>query len=407
MSRKLPGLQQIGPSPGLIDMHTRRPLQNGRMDPVRMDPVRVTSSEITPEERFVSRRALLAGGLGLAAIQSLGSFAGAAFSQAAPSPQALAFKRNAALSVKEPPNSYQDITTYNNYYEFGTDKSDPAENAQHLRTRPWTVAVGGEAEVTGSFDLDDILRSQPLEERIYRLRCVEAWSMVVPWVGFPLAGLLQRFKPTSKAKYVEFRSLYDPKQMPGQRSGVLEWPYVEGLRIDEAMHPLTLMVVGPLRQGAAEPERGAAAAGRSVEVRLQGNQGDRRHQIRGAHAAHHVGRLQSVGIWLFRQRQPGRRSSALEPGQRNGASAAAASSLRAYRRCPSTATPIRWRACTAGWTCGGISELAVSLGREAAGFRSRASRRPCGSPRARLASRACRSAPIRSSSFCTPRARGH
>jgi sulfoxide reductase catalytic subunit YedY len=104
--------------------------------------------------------------------------------------------------------------------------------------------VGGEAEVTGSFDLDDILRTNPLEERIYRLRCVEAWSMVVPWVGFPLAGLLQQFKPTSKAKYVEFKSLYDPKQMPGQRSGVLEWPYVEGLRIDEAMHPLTLMVVG-------------------------------------------------------------------------------------------------------------------------------------------------------------------
>ncbi len=232
-------MQQTGPWPGLIGMHTHRPFKKKWTDSVRVAP-----SDITPEERFVSRRALLAGGLGLAAVQSLGSFAGEAFGQTAPTGQALTFTKNAALSVKEPPNSYQDITTYNNYYEFGTDKSDPAENAQHLRTRPWTVTVGGEAEVTGAFDLDEILRTNPLEERIYRLRCVEAWSMVVPWVGFPLAGLLQHFKPTSKAKYVQFTTLYDPKQMPGQRTAVLQWPYVEGLRIDEAMHPLTLMVVG-------------------------------------------------------------------------------------------------------------------------------------------------------------------
>jgi sulfoxide reductase catalytic subunit YedY len=220
-------------------MHTPKPFKTRWIDPVRMAP-----SEITPEDRFISRRAMLAGGLGIAAVQSLGSFAGEAFGQTPPSPAALTFTQNAAFSTKETPNSYQDITTYNNYYEFGTDKSDPSANAQHFKTRPWTVTVGGEAEVTGAFNLEDILRPNPLEERIYRLRCVEAWSMVVPWIGFPLANLLQRFKPTSKAKYVEFKTLYDPRQMPGERTGVLEWPYVEGLRIDEAMHPLTLMVVG-------------------------------------------------------------------------------------------------------------------------------------------------------------------
>jgi sulfoxide reductase catalytic subunit YedY len=232
-------MQQIGPSPGLMGMQHHKPWKRRWLDPIRMAP-----SEITPEERFVTRRALLGGTLGLAAASSLGSFAGEAFGQTPPNLPALRFTSNPAFSVKEPPNSYQDITTYNNYYEFGTDKSDPSENSQHFRTRPWTVTVDGEAEVRGSFDLDDILRPHPLEERIYRLRCVEAWSMVVPWIGFPLRDLLQRFKPTSKAKYVEFKTLYDPKQMPGQRTGVLEWPYVEGLRMDEAMHPLTLFVVG-------------------------------------------------------------------------------------------------------------------------------------------------------------------
>ena len=207
------------------------------------DSVKILPSDITPHESYLSRRALLAGGLGLAAAQSIGGFARSAYGQS-PGPGALTYTRNAALSVTEPANSYQDITTYNNFYEFGTDKSDPSEHAQKFRTQPWNVTIGGEAEVTGTFSLEDILKPHPLEERIYRLRCVEAWSMVVPWVGFPLGDLLTRFKPTSKAKIVEFKTLYDPKQMPGQRSSVLEWPYVEGLRIDEAMHPLTLMAVG-------------------------------------------------------------------------------------------------------------------------------------------------------------------
>jgi sulfoxide reductase catalytic subunit YedY len=206
-----------------------------------INPVKIAPSEITPYERYLSRRDLLAGGLGLAALQGMGGFARRAFGQSA---DALTYVRNAALSVTEPPNSYKDISTYNNYYEFGTDKSDPSHNAQTLRTRPWSVAIGGEAEVTGTFTLEDILKPHSLEERVYRLRCVEAWSMVVPWVGFSLGDLLKRFKPTSKAKFVEFKTLYDPRQMPGQRTPVLEWPYVEGLRMDEAMHPLTLIAVG-------------------------------------------------------------------------------------------------------------------------------------------------------------------
>ncbi len=204
------------------------------------DPSKVLPSEITPYDKYLSRRAVIAGGLGLAAAQTLG-VAPKAFAQSA---AAFAYTRNAQFSVPEAPNSFKDISTYNNFYEFGTDKADPAENSQKFQTKPWSVAVGGEAEVTGTFSLEDILKPHALEERIYRLRCVEAWSMVIPWVGFPLGDLIKRFKPTQKAKFVQFKTLYDPKQMPGERSAVLQWPYVEGLRMDEAMHPLTLMTVG-------------------------------------------------------------------------------------------------------------------------------------------------------------------
>ncbi len=140
--------------------------------------------------------------------------------------------------------SLKHITTYNNFYEFGTSKSAPAANAGSLKTRPWSVVVEGEVEKPGRYALEDILKNQPLEERIYRLRCVEAWSMVIPWVGFPLADFIKRVKPTSKAKFVEFQTLHDPEQMPGQRRAVLAWPYTEGLRMDEAVHPLTLLAVG-------------------------------------------------------------------------------------------------------------------------------------------------------------------
>jgi len=200
---------------------------------------RIAPSDITPEEVYFSRRALLAGALATGASAML---------RAAEAPPAagapLSYAVNAQYSVKETPNKLEEIAGYNNFYEFGTDKASPSRNAHSLRTRPWSVSVYGEAEVRGNFDLEDLLKGQALEERIYRFRCVEAWSLVVPWVGFPLSSLLARFKPTSRAKYVEFTTLYDPRQMPGQRVPILTWPYVEGLRIDEAMHPLTLMVVG-------------------------------------------------------------------------------------------------------------------------------------------------------------------
>ncbi len=214
----------------------------------RRRPPSIAPSEITPEATFRDRRRVLAA-LGLAAVGGA-AFPGLLSAQAAgtgTAPAKLAppkFSRNERWSTKEAPTSQQDVTTYNNFYEFGTDKSDPAANSQQFRARPWSVEVDGEAELRGRFTLEDILKPHALEERIYRFRCVEAWSMVVPWLGFPLGALLQRFKPTSKARYVEFTTLLDPKQMPGQRSAVLDWPYVEGLRIDEAMHPLALMVVG-------------------------------------------------------------------------------------------------------------------------------------------------------------------
>ena len=139
---------------------------------------------------------------------------------------------------------YEYVTGYNNFYEFGTDKGDPVRNAHTLKTRPWTVVVDGECEAPGEIGIEDVLSGFPQEERIYRLRCVEAWAMVVPWIGLPLGSLLKRFKPTSKAKYVAFETLVDPEQMPGQRRAVLDWPYREGLRMDEAMHPLTILATG-------------------------------------------------------------------------------------------------------------------------------------------------------------------
>ena len=193
-------------------------------------------SEITPPERYFSRRELIAGLVAAGAV-------GIGFPEAADA-ASLKHSKNARLSLKEPPNSFEDITTYNNFYEFGTDKSDPAERSARFQPRPWTVKVSGEAARTGTFDLEDILRPHALEERIYRLRCVEAWSMVVPWVGFPLGDLIRRFEPTSRARYVAFKTVHRPEQMPGQRFPVIEWPYVEGLRIDEAMHPLTILAVG-------------------------------------------------------------------------------------------------------------------------------------------------------------------
>jgi len=203
---------------------------------------RFKSSEITDPKLYVRRREFIAGAAALA-LAPLGLRPGEADAKT-PSGAPLKATRNAAVSSAEPPTDFQSATTYNNFYEFGTAKDDPAANAGRLRTKPWTVVVDGECEKPGRLLLDDLLRPHPLEERVYRLRCVEAWSMVIPWIGFPLGDLVKRFQPTSRAKFVEFTTLLDPKQMPGQRYDVLDWPYVEGLRMDEAMHPLAILAVG-------------------------------------------------------------------------------------------------------------------------------------------------------------------
>ena len=152
--------------------------------------------------------------------------------------------KKSAFSTNEELTSYESVTSYNNFYELGSGKKDPKLNAHLLKTEPWTIKVEGECNKPGSYNLEDFISPHALEERIYRLRCVEAWSMVIPWIGIELGKVIKRFEPTSKAKYVEFESIYDPESLPGQKRKVLTWPYVEGLRIDEAMHPLAILAVG-------------------------------------------------------------------------------------------------------------------------------------------------------------------
>jgi methionine sulfoxide reductase catalytic subunit len=207
----------------------------------------IRSSEITDKKLYLNRREFI----GATAVATAAVAAGVLGSEmpvqaAAPASHGRKLEnvKKSALSADEKPNKWEDITTYNNYYEFGTDKDSPSTLARNYKTEPWTVAVEGECAKKGNMPLEDILKGQALEERIYRHRCVEAWSMVIPWVGFPLSDLIKKCEPTSKAKYIEFTTAYDIKQMPGLRSPVLRWPYVEGLRMDEAMHPLTIMAVG-------------------------------------------------------------------------------------------------------------------------------------------------------------------
>ncbi len=207
----------------------------------------VRSSEITDEPLYLRRRELLQGGVALAGAGLLAGLGWPEQARAAFDPAGLARLEaapNASFSSDETRTDFDDVASYNNFYEFGLDKDDPVRNAQQLVTRPWSVAIEGEMARPGTVPLEDLLRPHPLEERVYRLRCVEAWSMVIPWIGFPLGDLLKRFEPTSRAKFVAFRTLHDPAQMPGQRRPVLNWPYREGLRIDEAIHPLTLLAVG-------------------------------------------------------------------------------------------------------------------------------------------------------------------
>jgi sulfoxide reductase catalytic subunit YedY len=212
-------------------------------------PADISSSEITSKTEYLNRRAFMrvAGGTAVAAAAGAGLFSGAeAWLQAQEPAHGRKFDsvKKSPLSTDESPNTWKDITTYNNYYEFGIDKDQPSMTSRNFKTANWTVAVEGECGKKAVWHLEDILKCQTLEDRIYRHRCVEAWSMVIPWVGFPLSDFIKKCEPTSKAKYVEFTTLYDPKQMPGTRIPVLSWPYVEGLRMDEAMHPLTILVVG-------------------------------------------------------------------------------------------------------------------------------------------------------------------
>jgi sulfoxide reductase catalytic subunit YedY len=216
------------------------------------------TSEITPEALYLRRREFIRNAA-LFTATSAGVGSGLLWlmqgGRAEPKPPvadggtdsghpALEVARRGPYGTNEPQTPFRDVTTYNNFYEFGDDKSDPAERAGTLRTRPWTIAVEGEVNRPQVIDIDTLLGWFPLEERVYRMRCVEAWSMVIPWLGFPLGGLLRRVEPTSRAKYVAFTTLLDPEQMPEQRRRVLDWPYVEGLRLDEAMHPLAMLVAG-------------------------------------------------------------------------------------------------------------------------------------------------------------------
>ncbi|BAZ93573.1 sulfite oxidase subunit YedY [Thiohalobacter thiocyanaticus] len=203
-------------------------------------PNRILPSDITPESVYRERRRLMQAGLAVFGAGLTGTWA--RLSEAKVSlPDAITGSR---FSTDEALTPFEDVTTYNNFYEFGTGKGDPAENAHRLQIDPWSVTVEGECARPGTYALEDILKPHDLEERIYRLRCVEGWSMVIPWVGFPLRDLIKRLEPVSNAKYIEFQTLYDPEQMPGQRRRILDWPYVEGLRMDEAMHPLTILAVG-------------------------------------------------------------------------------------------------------------------------------------------------------------------
>lgn len=202
-------------------------------------------SEITPRAVFESRRTfikqLAVGSIAGGALAEM--IAREAFAQTAGA-QKLAAKTNPSYVVMDKVTDYKDATTYNNYYEFGTEKSDPAQYAGALKTRPWAIAVEGEVKKPMTLDIDSLLKLAPLEERIYRLRCVEGWSMVIPWIGYSFSELIKKVEPTGNAKYVEFVTLADKKVMPGLRRPVLEWPYVEGLRLDEANHPLTLLTLG-------------------------------------------------------------------------------------------------------------------------------------------------------------------
>jgi sulfoxide reductase catalytic subunit YedY len=214
------------------------------------NPNDIPPSEITPKNSYLSRRAFITGAVAAGAALAGGALLRtASSSEGQPATvEAAGEKLNGIIkshySVTEMPTSFKDITNYNNYYEFSTDKYAPAGLSKNFRTRPWPVSIDGMVKKPRKLDIDSIMKLAPLEERIYRFRCVEGWSMVIPWVGFPLSALIKQADPLPSAKFVAFQTVLAPDQMPGQRDDVLQWPYVEGLRMDEAMHPLTILAVG-------------------------------------------------------------------------------------------------------------------------------------------------------------------
>ncbi len=207
-------------------------------------PNDIPSSEITSETLYHNRREFIRkGSLAIAGI-AIGSFASRDILSAFQDGKSWKPSKPGKFNTDEELTPYKDVTTYNNFYEFGTDKSDPAEYSGKFKPLPWTVSVEGEVKKPAKYTLEDLLKGQTLEDRVYRLRCVEAWSMVIPWLGFPLVNLIKKVEPTSKAKYVEFTTVLRPEEMPGQQRRVLDFPYVEGLRMDEAVHPLTILATG-------------------------------------------------------------------------------------------------------------------------------------------------------------------
>lgn len=206
-------------------------------------PPDIPSSEITPEGVYVNRRNFIKAAAAGAAGFAMGpaALSGAEWAQSQEIPPRFARLQS---ELDEPLNSYRDVTTYNNFYEFGTGKEDPHRNSGDFEPEPWTVSIGGECSKPGDYHLEDLLSGVTMEDRVYRLRCVEAWSMVIPWYGFQLSSLINRVEPTGKANFIRFKTVVRPEQMPGQRAPILNWPYVEGLRMDEAMHPLTILATG-------------------------------------------------------------------------------------------------------------------------------------------------------------------
>ena len=298
----------------------------------KIDIPKIPSSEITPEHVYINRRqfmrgvGLAAGALAVAACAAPGApavpttapatdtpAAGGA-SPAAPTPAPSAGATTDELG--DPLTTYEAVTTYNNYYEFGTDKGEPAIRAKDFQVQPWNVQVGGLVNKPATFGVEDLTRIFPPEERIYRLRCVEAWSMVIPWLGFQLSSLLKAVEPTSDAKYVRFTTLLDPQQMPGQRSPYYQWPYVEGLRLDEAMNDLAIPGYRPVRQAVPAAKRRADSPRGAVEIRLQEHQVDRedRPGDRTADFVMDGGRAERVR--LLRQCEPCGGPPTLVTGQR-------------------------------------------------------------------------------------------